>query len=680
MIQLKNISLSYGNRSIFDNLSWNINSQRKIGLFGPNGIGKTTLLNLIAGVIEPDSGSVSVAKNTVAGYLPQELITTDSNETVIDEVLSSFKDISALHIEMTGITHQLTKNKNHKAKNYKKLIDRLGVIEKELVARDYTSIEHKTQRILMHLGFDKEELYEPLVTFSGGWRMRVVLAKILLKNPNLLLLDEPTNHLDIESIDWLENYLKTFSGSIIIVSHDHYFLDRMVDTIAELDIGGITEHHGNYNYYLKQREARLVLQRAKYENQQKYLKQTKRFIERFRYKASKAKQVQSRIKMLEKLRIVNEPQKENPFINIRFPETRRSGKTVLELSNFSKKYTNIYGNTTEVFNNVGPLIIERGDKIALIGKNGAGKSTLTRILFGNEPFEGIIKQGYNVQTTLFDQFKADNLNQSNTIIEELQSHADGKSETQIRSLLGAFLFSGDDVFKPIGVLSGGEKSRVALAKTLLSPANFLILDEPTNHLDIQSRKILIEALKHYQGTFVIVSHDRYFLDNAANKVWYTSGRKIDVYPGTYSEYLESQQIKYHEHPVDIENNLEVRDTRTNINNFKQTTMLRQQKQAEALNRNQKYGELKRLGLENFNEWSSLTTNQLKNALKELEQKIECTEKEKSEIRDNLEDKNLYQNRDLYYKISKILSDIEDKLQILYEKWESISSLIQRHES
>ena len=681
MIQLINVSLAFGARVILNNLSWHIKSQKKIGLFGPNGTGKTTLLDLLAGVREPDSGIISKTPSINIGYLPQEVHEENTGRTVIEEAMAVFKEVSSLEREVESITNELNRVLGSNSREHKRLLSRLDAIQAELATRDAHRIQYEAEKLLMGLGFEADELTKPLCTFSGGWRMRVALAKLLLQKPDVLLLDEPTNHLDIESIAWLENYLKTFQGAVLLVSHDPYFLDRMVDTIAELVMGQITEYTGNYSSYVPQRESRLALHKSAYENQQRQIRETERFIERFRYKASKARQVQSRIKLLEKMELIPPPPLDDPSIHFRFPEPPRSGRTVLGLSTFSKSYTDKNRGINQVFTQAGPLLVERGDKIALIGKNGAGKSSLARMLLGAEPFEGDRLVGYKVEITYFAQHQAESLNPCNTIIDELRSDCKSQNETQIRSLLGAFLFTGDDVFKPIGVLSGGEKSRVALAKTLLSPTNFMILDEPTNHLDIQSKSILIEALKQYTGTFVVVSHDRHFLDQAVNKVWYAEHGKLHTYLGNYSDY------QYHLSKREYEiQQIEGTTALNNINGYRvenrsPETMkpggrLKEGKRREAEERNRKFRELQERGIENIENWIQLSTKQLDRALADLEEKIKAMEERKKEIERLLHDPAFYKDKELSHEVTSEYSDLQNSLTALYEKWESITSRIE----
>jgi ATP-binding cassette subfamily F protein 3 len=682
MIQLINISLSFGAQVIFKELSWHVKEGRKIGLVGPNGVGKTTIMDVIAGIRQPDSGSISMSPSMTIGYLPQEIQKERSERPVLDEAMTAFKEISELEKEAESITEILKAVSDFESQEYKRLISRLDIIHTELTARDAHKIQHQAEKLLTGLGFEPDELLKPINTFSGGWRMRVALAKLLLRNPDLLLLDEPTNHLDIESIDWLETYLKTFPGTVVLVSHDRYFLDRMVDHIAELIQGQVIEYTGNYTSYLQQRESRRAQHESAYENQQRQIRQIERFIERFRYKATKARQVQSRIKMLEKLERIPPPPVEDPSIHFRFPEPEKSGRTVIELSTFSKTYNDKIGNGVVVFKDTGPLVIERGDKIALVGKNGAGKSTLARILLGIEPFEGTRKVGYKTEITYFAQHQAESLNPSNTIIGELEEHSNGKNETMLRSLLGAFLFTGDDVFKRIGVLSGGEKSRVALAKTLISPTNFMILDEPTNHLDIQSRKILIEALSLYTGTFVVVSHDRHFLDRIANKVWYVGHSQVHAFLGNYSDYQYHLNKEVHHFSTDNNGGqkAEINNENLGIETVKSRGRLKGSKRSEAEERNRMYREVLERGIENIKDWKSLSPKQIRKGLAELEERIQKMEERKSEIESLLQNPRFYEEKELSHEIANEYSQLENTLNKLYDGWEAINIYLEVEET
>ncbi len=536
MLQLSNISLAFGGQQVLDGVTWTLRTNQRIGLVGPNGAGKTTLLRIIAGRQRPDSGEIALTGGMSIGYLEQDVQETPAARTVLEEALKAFDDILALEAEEIRITAELEASDDHETDEYHKLLVALEKVHSELIGRESHRIRSQTEAVLSGLGFADEDLARPLRTFSGGWRMRVVLAKLLLRRPDFLLLDEPTNHLDIDSIDWLENFLRSYSGTVVIVSHDRYFLDRMVTTVAEMAAGAVTEYAGNYAFYLEDRQLRRAQQQAAFDNQQREIAQMERFVERFRAKATKAKQAQSRIKTLEKMDRLAPPPSEASSISFRFPEPERSGKVVAELSHFSKTYQSAEGDIA-VFDHAGPLVIERGSKIALIGKNGAGKSTLARMLNGTEPFEGELRLGYNTIRTYFAQHQADALEGEDTILDAMRVVSRGQSETQIRSLLGAFLFTGDSVFKKVAVLSGGEKSRVALARTLLHPANFMILDEPTNHLDIASINVLIEALRQYSGTFVVVSHDRHFVDQVVNGIWRVEDGGVRTFAGNYSDYL-----------------------------------------------------------------------------------------------------------------------------------------------
>lgn len=526
MISFNDLTFEFGSRALYNHVDWHIKPKEKIGLIGANGTGKTTLLKILVGDLKPTSGSVSRSRDLKIGYLNQDLLSYQSDYGILHVAMEAFERQNKLHDDIEDLLLKLETDYSDEV--LKKLSDR----QEEFEALDGYRIQYKAEEILAGLGFTAAQSHKPLKEFSGGWRMRVMLAKILLQQPDLLLLDEPTNHLDLPSIQWLENYLSAFDGAIVIVSHDRYFLDRTVEKIMESRSGKLTPYTGNYSDYIEEKTLREEIQKGEFKNQQSKIKQEERLIERFRAKASKAKMVQSRIKALDRLERVDDVDSDLPTVSFKFRFSKQSGRQVVKLENISKEYPGI------------PILdhadadIEKGDKIALIGANGKGKSTLLRIIAGTETALGKVEQGYNVTKTFFAQHQLESLTLENTILVELQTFAPSYTETELRTLLGCFLFTGDDVFKKIKVLSGGEKSRVALAKALTSDANFLILDEPTNHLDIQSVNILIQALKQYEGSFIVVSHDRYFLSEIANKIWFIDDRKIKSYPGTYSEYEE----------------------------------------------------------------------------------------------------------------------------------------------
>ncbi len=526
MISINNLTFLIGSRALYEEANWHIKPGDRVGLIGANGTGKSTLLKIIVGEYSPSSGSVSMSKDLKIGYLNQDLLSYDSHHSILHVAMEAFERQNQLHDEIEILLKKIETDYSEDVLN--KLSDK----QVEFEALDGYNIEYRANEILAGLGFSSEDQHRPLNTFSGGWRMRVMLAKILLQNPDILLLDEPTNHMDLPSIKWLETYLNSFEGAIVIVSHDRYFLDKIVNRIVESRKGKLTIYSGNYTFYVEEKALRGEIQKGEFKNQQAKIKQEERLIERFKAKASKAKMAQSRMKALDKMERVEDVDNDNPTVNFRFKFSKPSGRHVVTINEATKSYPAI-----EILDRATGLI-EKGDKIALIGANGKGKSTLLRIIAGTETFEGNCETGHNVTTTFFAQHQLESLHLDNSILEELQSFAPTYSETELRSLLGCFLFTGDDVFKKIRVLSGGEKSRVALAKSLTTDANFLILDEPTNHLDIQSVNILIQALQQYEGTFISVSHDRYFLDNVANKIWYIEDLDINQYPGTYAEYEE----------------------------------------------------------------------------------------------------------------------------------------------
>ena len=526
MISINNLTFLIGSRALYEEANWHIKPGERCGLIGANGTGKSTLLKIIVGEYAPTIGSISMSKELKIGYLNQDLLSYDSHHSILHVAMEAFERQNQLHDEIEVLLKKIETDYSEEVLN--KLSDK----QQEFEALDGYSIEYRANEILAGLGFSTTDQVRPLNTFSGGWRMRVMLAKILLQTPDILLLDEPTNHMDLPSIKWLETYLNSFEGAIVIVSHDRYFLDKIVNRTVESRKGKLTIYSGNYSFYLEEKALRGEIQKGEFKNQQAKIKQEEKLIERFRAKASKAKMAQSRIKALDKLERVDDVDDDNPSVNFRFKFSKPSGRHVIKIEDATKSYPAI-----DILDRAEGLI-EKGDKIALIGANGKGKSTLLRIIAGTESFEGKCETGHNVTVTFFAQHQLESLHLDNSILEELQSFAPTHSDTELRGLLGCFLFTGDDVFKKIRVLSGGEKSRVALAKSLTTDANFLILDEPTNHLDIQSVNILIQALQQYEGTFIAVSHDRYFLDNVANKIWYIEDQDINQYPGTYAEYEE----------------------------------------------------------------------------------------------------------------------------------------------
>ena len=527
MIAINNLTFEIGARALYDEANWHIKPGEKIGLIGANGTGKTTLLKIIVGDYTPTSGTISMAKDLTIGYLNQDLLSYSSDKNILHVAMEAFERQNQLHDEIENILKKLETDYTED------LLHKLSDKQHEFEALDGYNIEYKAHEILAGLGFSEADTHRKLSEFSGGWRMRVMLAKILLQAPDILLLDEPTNHLDLPSIQWLEDYLKAFEGAIVIVSHDRWFLDKVINRTVESRKGKLTVYAGNYTFYLEEKALREEIQRGEFKNQQSKIRQEERLIERFRAKASKAKMAQSRIKMLDKMERVDDVDDDNPTVNFSFRFSKQSGRHVVTLDNITKKYPAI-----DIVTHA-EAVIEKGDKIALIGANGKGKSTLLRIIAGaDKDFTGKAETGHNVSQTFFAQHQLEALHLENTALQELQSFAPKHTETELRTILGSFLFTGDDVFKKIKVLSGGEKSRVALAKALTADANFLVLDEPTNHLDMQSVNILIQALQQYEGTLIVVSHDRYFLDNVANKIWFIEDQKIKQYPGNYREYDE----------------------------------------------------------------------------------------------------------------------------------------------
>ena len=524
MISINNLSYYLGDRALYDEASLFITPKDKIGLIGLNGTGKSTLLKMIVGDVPPSEGEVSKSKETSIGFLNQDLLSYQSDEPILEVAMLAFK-------EAHDLQHQIDEVLKEMETNYRdELVERLSKLQERFEAVEGYTIQSRAEEILEGIGFKTEDLKRPLREFSGGWRMRVMLAKLLLERPSLLMLDEPTNHLDLPSIQWLETYLQTYEGAYIIVSHDRRFLNSCVDKIVEVFAGKLHVYAGNYDFYEEEKELRNEIQQNAYENQQQKIREAERFIERFKAKATKAKQAKSKAKQLEKMDRIDAVIDENAQVHFKFNFKTKSGRHVARMEDISKAYGDL-----QILSRT-QAHIERGDKIALIGANGKGKSTALRIVAGTESHDGKVETGHNVLTSFYAQHQLEALDVESEIIEELKQQGTGKTEQELRGVLGCFLFTDDDVFKKIKVLSGGEKSRVALAKTLISESNFLLLDEPTNHLDMLSVSILVQALNQFEGTFLLVSHDRDFISKVANKIWWIEDQQLKEYPGTYEEF------------------------------------------------------------------------------------------------------------------------------------------------
>jgi ATP-binding cassette subfamily F protein 3 len=536
MFSIQNISIHFGGTPLFRNVSFIINQKDRIGLAGKNGSGKTTLLRIITGIQVPDEGEVVIPNDKTLGYLPQELH-LHNTRPVMEEAMTAFKEIKDLEQKIHDISHEITTRDDYDSKSYHNLVDKLTELnEKHRILGGHTMSED-VEKVLTGLGFKREEFNRPLNQFSYGWQMRIEIAKLLLKRPDLILLDEPTNHLDIEAIQWLENFLSDYPGAVVLVSHDRAFLDNVTTRTIEIEMGKIYDYKASYSEYVRQREVRLEGQLAAFNNQQQQVRQVERFIERFRYKNTKSRQVQSRIKMLEKMEEIEIDQLDTSSIHFRFPPAPPSGKVVIEAEELSKSY----GNKLVLENNHFAAI--KGDRIAFVGRNGEGKTTLAKMIIGALEFDGKLRIGYNVIMGYYAQNPAEMLDPEMTIFDTIDRVAVGDIRSRIRNLLGGFLFGEEEIDKKVKVLSGGEKARLALAKLLLTPANLLVLDEPTNHLDMQSKDILKNALLTYEGTLILVSHDRDFLQGLTNKVYEFKDRKIREYIGDIYDFLESRKIR-----------------------------------------------------------------------------------------------------------------------------------------
>ncbi|NQT77469.1 MAG: ATP-binding cassette domain-containing protein [Bacteroidetes bacterium] len=536
MFSVSDLSIHYSGNYLFRNVSFIINKKDRLGLVGSNGSGKTTLLRILAGMQQPESGDVVIPSSARIGYLPQEM-ELSSDKTIYEEAIAAFDEILALKSSINGYEEEIGKREDYESAAYQKLIHNLSEANEKFLLMGGQTLDADVEKVLMGLGFSRNDLGRPVEEFSYGWQMRVEIAKILLRKPELILLDEPTNHLDIESIQWLEEFLSNYLGAIVLVSHDRAFLDKLCKRTIEISDERIFDYKAPYSEYVFLREERLEQQKANYNNQQKQIRQIERFIERFRYKNTKSRQVQSKIKMLDKLEVVEIEDLDRSAIHFRFPPAPRSGKVVVDTRRVNKSYGH-----NKVLRNIDFSII-KGDRIAFVGKNGEGKTTLAKMLMGILEYEGELKFGHNVQLAYYAQDQAEMLDGTKTVFETIDDEATGEMRAHVRSLLGGFLFSGEDIDKKVRVLSGGEKSRLSLAKLMLKPSNLMILDEPTNHLDMRSKDILKSALLQYDGTLVIVSHDRDFLQGLTNKVFEFRNKGVMEHLGDIYDFLHSQKLR-----------------------------------------------------------------------------------------------------------------------------------------
>lgn len=534
LLSLNNITFEFGARKILDEASWHIFPNERIGLIGPNGAGKSTLLKILIGEYTVSAGTVNRIKNLSIGYFHQDLQSLETEENILNVAKGAYAKALELEAQIRQLEIEL-----HESEDEKKL-HKLADLHHDFEIAGGYEMDHKAAEILEGLGFTTLDLQRPFKEFSGGWRMRVLLGKMILQHPDILLLDEPTNHLDLPSIEWIERYLNGYPGTIIIVSHDRYFLDRMITKVVEVAQQTLNHYSGNYSFYEQEKEVRAEFQQREYDNQQDFIRQQERFIERFRAKASKATQAQSLVKKLDRLERIEAPISETAKILFRFSLERQPGKILSTLHHVSKSYGDLH-----ILKNASAEV-NRGDKIALIGANGKGKSTLLRLIAQTEGCEGEVIGGHNADISFYAQHQIEALHMDHDILEELKLCGSGKTEQELRELMGCFLFRGDDVFKKIKILSGGEKARVALAKCIISKANFLLLDEPTNHLDMSSVKMLVQAINQFEGTVVLVSHDRYFIQETARQIWQIEDGEIKIFNGTYNEW---ERFKNEKTPV-----------------------------------------------------------------------------------------------------------------------------------
>ena len=636
MVSIQNLSMQFTGENLFTDISFMIREKDRIGLVGKNGAGKTTLIRLLCGLEQPYKGDVIMSDDVTIGYLPQEK-NVHSTKTVLDEAMTAFEEYYEIERQLAKLQDELSNREDYESASYQRLCEKMSHLNERLAIMGGHSIEGEAEQILIGLGFDHNDMNRQMNEFSNGWQMRVELAKILLRKPKLLLLDEPTNHLDIESIQWLEGFLKNYYGSIFMVSHDRAFLDHITIRTIEISCGKIYDYKCSYSEFIERREERIDIQKAAYDNQQREIKEIEAFIERFRYKATKAKQVQSRVKQLEKMDVVQIDDQDKSAMHFKFPPAPHSGKVTLELNNVCKSY-----GEKNILNNIN-LLIPRGEKIAFVGRNGEGKSTLSKIIAGVLDYEGEMKLGHEVQIGYYAQNQQDMLDPEKTVFETLDDVATGDMRVKVKSLLGAFLFSGEAIEKKVKVLSGGEKARLSLAKMLLFPTNLLILDEPTNHLDMLSKDILKSALLQFDGTLIIVSHDRDFLQGLTNKVYEFRKPNIKEYIGDIYDFLEEKKMKELD---DLNKKQKLQPiTENTVSQGKLDYELKKQNDREA--------------------------KRIEREIKKLEEQIEAVENELAEMDAIMSSPDEHPEVNLDNAWYNLYGEKKNKLQALMEEWEEL---------
>ena len=638
MISINNVTVTFSGTELFQDISFVINPKDRIGLTGKNGAGKSTLLKVITGEQPVEKGSVTIPQNVTLGYLPQHM-ELPSGLSVIEETMTCFEDTNFLQDKVDKLTLEITNRTDYESESYLNLVNTLSEYQERLELFSDTQNQAKAEVVLKGLGFKQSDFQRMTSEFSGGWKMRIILAKVILKQPDVFLLDEPTNHLDIESIQWLEDFLKNYSGAVVLISHDRSFLDNVTKRTVEISLGKIYDYNAPYTKYLELRQERRKQQIAAYENQQKVIKDTKDFIERFRYKPTKSNQVQSRIKMLEKMEKLEVDLEDNSSIHFKFPPAPRSGQIVVKAQNFSKAF-----GEKVILENV-DFELQRGEKVAFVGRNGEGKTTFSRCIIGQLPFEGELKLGHNVSIGYYAQNQDELLDMNKTVFETLDEIATGDYRTKVRDILGAFLFSGEDIDKKVKVLSGGERARLEMAKLLFQPYSLLVLDEPTNHLDIRSKDVLKKALAMYDGTLILVSHDRDFLHGLAQTIYEFKDRKIKQYRGDITYFLEKlklENMRQFEAQKIVKTKQTLESEDAPVSNTKQDYLLKKETEKNA--------------------------RKLKSMVDKSEKRISELETELSEIQDKLSKPENQTDMTLFQQFDKIKADLDLEM----ENWEKAS--------